>query len=127
MKKVVVSIQNTLINEAVYNALEKKSLFVKKTNSQEISQIHTLCDIFCPNVLIMDVNRIMNCNYEMRIKVVKDVKKLNKDIKICLLCNNTSEPEIAHKVKSAKEDGLIDAFFYESVQTDYLTDVIESL
>ena len=44
-----------------------------------------------------------------------------------MLCDNVSDPEIAQKVKQAKETGLIDVFFYESVQTDYLCDVVDSL
>lgn len=44
-----------------------------------------------------------------------------------LLCDNVSDPEIAQRVKRAMETGLIDIFFYESVQTDYLCDVVDSL
>lgn len=48
-------------------------------------------------------------------------------MKAGLLCDNVSDPEIAQRVKRAMETGLIDIFFYESVQTDYLCDVVDSL
>ena len=34
---------------------------------------------------------------------------------------------VAYKVKRKKEEGAIDAFFYESVQSDYLADALDAL
>lgn len=57
---------------------------------------------------------------------VKEVKKQKPEVKIALLCDNVSDETIAYKIKRAKEE-IIDAFFYESVPSDYLADVLDSL
>ena len=64
--------------------------------------------------------------YEMK-RVVLAIRRQNPEIKIALLCDNVSDESNAYKVKCAKEDGSIDAFFYESVPSDYLADAIDAL
>ena len=75
----------------------------------------------------MDVARSGDGTYESRAETVQAAKRKNPDLKIALLCDNVSDGDVAYKVKRAKEEGLIDAFFYESVPSDYLVDALDSL
>lgn len=79
------------------------------------------------DVLLMDVGRPTEKSLDRRMEAILRSKKKNTTMKAGLLCDNASDPEIAQKVKQAKENGFIDVFFYESVQTDYLCDVVDSL
>ena len=127
MKKVIVAILNTLVCEAVIGALKRKGFFAEKSLSQDPDKIAVACDVFFADVLLMDAGRMADNSFERRMETVQRVRKKNPSLKTGLLCDNVSDPVIAQKVKQAKETGLIDIFFYESVQTDYLCDVVDSL
>lgn len=127
MKKVIIAIQNTLVCEAVIGALQRKGFFTEKSLSQDPDQIAMACGVFFADVLLMDARRAETSSFDRRIETVRRVRKENPSLKTGLLCDNVSDPEIAQKVKQAKETGLIDIFFYESVQTDYLCDMVDSL
>ena len=127
MKKVIIAIQNTLVCEAVIGALKRKGFFAEKSLSQLPYKVAMACDVFFADVLLMDAGRSAENSFERRMETVRCAKKKNRALKTGMLCDNVSDPEIAQKVKQAKETGLIDVFFYESVQTDYLCDVVDSL
>ena len=127
MKKVIIAIQNTLVCEAVIGALKRKGFFAEKSLSQLPDKVAMACDLFFADVLLMDAGRSAENSFERRMETVRCAKKKNRALKTGMLCDNVSDPEIAQKVKQAKETGLIDVFFYESVQTDYLCDVVDSL
>lgn len=127
MKKVIVAIQNTLVREVVIGALKKRGFFAEKSFSQLPDKVAMACDVFFADILLMDAGRAAENSFERRMEMVRCVRKNNPSLKTGLLCDNVSDPEIARKVKQAKETGLIDIFFYESVQTDYLCDVVDSL
>ena len=109
MKRVVLAIRNRLVLEAVTNALKRAGVFVEKSSSQETERIHG------------------EGTFDLRMQTVKSVKAQNPDIKVALLCDKVSDAAIADKVKCAKEEGAIDAFFYESVPSDYLADALDAL
>ena len=127
MKKVIVAIQSTLVREAVIGALKKRGFFAEKSLSQLPDKVAMACDVFFADVLLMDAGRAAENSLDRRMKAILRSKKKNTTMKAGLLCDNVSDPEIAQKVKQAKENGFIDVFFYESVQTDYLCDVVDSL
>ena len=127
MKKVIVAIQSTLVCEAVIGALKRKGFFAEKSLSQLPDKVAMACDVFFADVLLMDAGRSAENSFERRMETVRCAKKKNRALKTGMLCDNVSDPEIAQKVKQSKETGLIDVFFYESVQTDYLCDVVDSL
>ena len=127
MKKVIVAILNTLVCEAVIGALKRKGFFAEKSLSQLPDKVAMACDVFFADVLLMDAGRSAENSFDRRMETVRCAKKKNRALKTGMLCDNVSDPEIAQKVKQAKETGLIDVFFYESVQTDYLCDVVDSL
>ena len=127
MKRVVLAIRNRLVLEAVTDALKRIGVFVEKCFSQEIERILALLNALSATFLVMDVTRSGDGTFDMRMNIVKEVKKQKPEVKIALLCDNVSDETIAYKIKRAKEEEIIDAFFYESVPSDYLADVLDSL
>ena len=127
MKRTVLAIRNRLILEAVTLALKKAGFCVARSTSQDEAQILLACEATYANLLVMDVARSGDGTYESRAETVQAAKRKNPDLKIALLCDNVSDGDVAYKVKRAKEEGLIDACFYESVPSDYLVDALDSL
>ena len=124
MKRVVLAIRNRLVLEAVTNALKRAGFFVEKSSSQETERILTLTNALAATTLVMDVTRSGDGTFDMRMDTVREVRRQNPEIKIALLCDNVSDESSAYKVKCAKEDGSIDAFFYESVPSDHNLDAL---
>ena len=127
MKRAVLAIRNRLVLEAVTDALKRMCVFVEKCFSQETESILALLNALSATFLVMDVTRSGDGTFDMRMNTVKEVKKQKPEVKIVLLCDNVSDETIAYKIKRAKEEEIIDAFFYESVPSDYLADVLDSL
>ena len=127
MKRAVLAIRNRLVLEAVTDALKRSGVFVEKCFSQETERILALLNALSATFLVMDVTRSGDGTFDMRMNTVKEVKKQKPEVKIALLCDNVSDETIAYKIKRAKEEEIIDAFFYESVPSDYLADVLDSL
>lgn len=127
MKRVIVAIQNTLVSEAILIALKKRGMFVEKSLSGEPQSVASLCGMLFADTLVMDVTRFVDGTFDNRVKTVTAVKKSNPKITICIVCDNVSDGELSLKVANAKETGLIDAFFYQSVPSDYIADVISTM
>lgn len=127
MKRAVLAIRNRLVLEAVTDALKRIGVFVEKCFSQETERILALLNALSATFLVMDVTRSGDGTFDMRMNTEKEVKKQKPEVKIALLCDNVSDETIAYKIKRAKEEEIIDAFFYESVPSDYLADVLDSL
>ena len=127
MKRAVLAIRNRLVLEAVTDALKRIGVLVEKCFSQETERILALLNALSATFLVMDVTRSGDGTFDMRMNIVKEVKKQKPEVKIALLYDNVSDETIAYKIKRAKEEEIIDAFFYESVPSDYLADVLDSL
>ena len=127
MKRAVLAIRNRLVLEAVTDALKRIGVLVEKCFSQETERILALLNALSATFLVMDVTRSGDGTFDMRMNTVKEVKKQKPEVKIALLCDNVSDETIAYKIKRAKEEEIMDAFLYESVPSDYLADVLDSL
>lgn len=127
MKRVIVAIQNTLVSEAILIALKTRGMFAEKSLSGEPQSVASLCGMLFADTLVMDVTRFGDGTFDNRVKTVTAVKKSNPKITICIVCDNVSDGELSVKVANAKETGQIDAFFYQSVQSDYIADVISTM
>ena len=127
MKRAVLAIRNRLVLEAVTDALKRIGVLVEKCFSQETERILALLNALSATFLVMDVTRSGDGTFDMRMNTVKEVKKQKPEVKIALLCDNVSDETIAYKIKRAKEEEMIGAVFYESVPSDYLADVLDSL
>ena len=127
MKRIIVAIQNNLVSEVITEVLKSKGMYVLKSISSDIQTITTLCDTFFADILVMDVTRFNEGTIENRTKIIDMVKKFNSEIKVCLICDNISDNELSYRVTNAKALGFIDAFFYQSVPSDYIADVISTM
>lgn len=127
MKRVIVAVQNSLVSEAVLNALQNRGMFAEKSLRGEPQSIASLCESFFADVLIADVTRFGEGTFDNRAETVNAVRKNNPEIKVCFICDNTSDGELSVRVAASKEMGFIDAFFYQSVPSDYIADVISTM
>ena len=103
MKRAVLAIKNTLILEVVTKALEYIGFFVQKSFSQDEDKISTLVKTLSANVLIMDVTRWEDGNFDSRMSVASSVKQQNPEIKVALLCDSVSDEDSAYRIKCAKK------------------------
>lgn len=127
MRRIVAAIQNILVLEAILNALNKHGLYAEKALSSEPQKVASLCKSLFADILIMDVSRFGNTTFDNRVETINEVKNQNPKIKICFVFDNESDNELAFKILDAKEIGQIDAFFYQSVPSDYIADVISTM
>lgn len=127
MKRVIIAVQNALVSEVILNALKKRGMFAEKSLSGEPQTVADLCDALFADILVMDVTRFGEGTFANREKTAEAAKAGNPKRKICFVCDNTSDTELALKVANARELGLIDAFFYQSLPSDYIADVIGTM
>jgi DNA-binding NarL/FixJ family response regulator len=128
MKKVVISIQNSLLAEAITNSLSGSGEFlphrviVDNSNSLAVD-----CRTVSADILLAEVSYDPGTTLKTRIEEIKSIRKVSPDCKIVLLCDENSAPDIARSICNAKKDGVIDAFFYTSVSSTYLLDALDAL
>ena len=119
MRKIVVSIQNGLLAEAITGMLNDSGEFqpFRVPVGSKKNDVISNCEMLSADILIV----------EARLREVKEVRKNVPACKIVLLCDENSAPDIAREVTLAKKDGLIDNFFYSSVTAKYLLAALVSL
>lgn len=129
MKKIVVSIQNGLLAEAITGMLSDSGEFQTfrvPVGNKKNDVVHS-CEMFSADILLSEVSYAAGTTVETRMREVKDVRRKLPGCKIVLLCDENSAPDIAHEVTLAKKDRLIDNFFYSSVTGKYLLAALVSL
>ena len=129
MKKIVVSIGNGLLAEAITQMLTDSGEFqpFRLPVGTKKNDIVDQCEMLSAETLIAEVSYAGGTTIDTRIAEVKELRKKLPNCKIVLLCDENSAPDIAREVMLAKKDGLIDAFFYSSVTTKYLLAALYSL
>lgn len=128
MKSVVVSMQNTLLAEAVAGALLKTGEFrVERVLPGKPGDAPSLCAFARADVLLMEVSRLIGYTMESRMRLIDAVRGLVPGCKFALLCDENGDPELARRVMRARQDRQIDAFFYASVTSQYLTAALDAL
>lgn len=128
MKNIVVSMQNTLLSESIVKVLRETGDFrPEPVPSGKIGHIASVCEAVRADVLVMEVSRIQGFTVAERLALVKVLRDTLPRCKTALICDENADPEIAGKVKIAKQDGLLDAFFYASVTPAYLTAMLDAL
>ena len=128
MRRIVVSIQNRLLSEAICETLREDGKFETFEILQEhMDKTADECELLRPEILLMEVTYGYEATLEKRLEPGHRVREILPDCKIVLLCDDNSSPSIANSVKEARYKGFIDAFFYASVSSAYLKAVLESL
>ena len=129
VKRIVVSVQNGLLAEAITMMLNDSGEFqpfrIPVTNKK--SDVLENCEMLSADILLAEVSYAVGTTIETRLKEVKEVRDRIPGCKIVLLCDENSAPDIAREVMLAKRDGLIDNFFYSSVTEKYLLAALVSL
>ena len=129
MKKIVVSIGNGLLAEAITQMLTDSGEFqpFRLPVGTKKNDIVDQCVMLSAEMLIAEVSYANGATIDARIAEVKELRKKLPNCKIVLLCDENSAPDIAREVMNTKKDGLIDTFFYSSVTTKYLLAALSSL
>ena len=129
MNKIVVSIGNGLLAEAITQMLIDSGEFqpFRLPVGTKKNDIVGQCEMLSAETLIAEVSYANGTTIDTRIAEVKELRKKLPNCKIVLLCDENSAPDIAREVMIVKKDGLIDAFFYSSVTTKYLLAALSSL
>lgn len=128
MKKIVLSVQNSLLSEAISMSLKKSGRFLpmilERGKERDIS---STCISINADILLMEVTHLVGATFESRMSVCEEMKKTLPKCKLVLLCDEKLDSDLARLVAHAKEYGRIDAFFYSSVTASYLNDALASL
>ena len=112
MKRIFVSIHNSLLSAAIIRSLKGQG---------EFSIVGTVEDA---DIVLMEACYGSGASLD---ECLKKGKSLGPGCAVVLLCDENSAPELARQVVLAKKDGLIDDFIYSSVSESYLTAMLESI
>ena len=128
MRRIVVSIQNTLLAEALENLLERSGEFQPyRTTADGSNRTVQACAAWKADIVLMEVTRVQCTALETRLSEARQIQQLVPGCKIVLLCDEKISPEIAREVIEAKRSGQIDAFYYSSLTGKYLIAALYAL
>ena len=128
MKNIVISMQNTLLSEAIARAFSDTGEFrIEQILPGKTNDTLSLCCAMQAEILLMEVSRLPAYTLESRLKLIECVRRAIPNCKFVLLCDENGDPELARRVKIARQDHKIDAFFYTSVTPGYLTAALDAL
>ncbi len=129
MKRIIVSIQNGLLAEAITEMLNHSGEFqpFRIPVEHKKTSVADNCEMLSADILLAEVSYAMGTTVETRLREAKEVRTRAPGCKIVLLCDENSAPDIAREVTLAKRDGSIDNFFYSSVTAKYLLAALVAL
>ena len=128
MRKIVVSIQNGLLGEALTNLLQISGEFEPyRAVVDKSSRTVSACVACHADLVLMEVTHTAHANLEGRLLEGEQIRQLVPGCKIVLLCDENVSPDIAREVVAAKKSGRIDAFYYSSVTGKYLVAALYAL
>ena len=112
MKRIFISIQNSLLSAAITRCLKDQGEFSIGSAAEDA------------DIVLMEVCYGAGATLDECLQAGKD---LRPGCRVVLLCDENSAPEVARRVAQAKKDGLIDDFVYSSVSESYLTALLSAL
>ena len=128
MRKIVVSIQNGLLGEAMTSLLQASGEFEPYRAVVDKSKRTVSACVAChADLVLMEVTHTAHANLEGRLLEGEQIRQLVPGCKIVLLCDENVSPDIAREVVAAKKSGRIDAFYYSSVTGKYLVAALYAL
>ena len=129
MRKIVVSILNGLLAEAITTALNDSGEFqpCRIQVSNRKSEAADNCKMIDADLILMEVAYTGGTTVATRLREAREIRAAVPTCKIVLLCDENTSPDIASRGILAKKDGLIDGFFYSSVTIKYLLAALVSL
>ena len=121
MKKIIISIQNSLLAEAIAMALKKQGQFAPERIAPGRSEeIVPACCAIRADILLMEVTHLVYSTLESRLVICDTLRQKLPECRLVLICDESADAELADRVKQTKQSGRIDAFFYASVTSSYL-------
>ena len=128
MRKIVVSIQNGLLGEALTSLLQLSGEFEPYRAAVDKNKRTVGACVACnADLVLMEVTHTAHANLEGRLLEGEQIRQLVPGCKIVLLCDENVSPDIAREVVAAKKSGRIDAFYYSSVTGKYLVAALYAL
>lgn len=128
MRKIVVSIQNGLLAEALTQLLSASGEFEPyRTAVDKNKRAVSACVACNADLVLMEVTHTAHTSLETRLHEGEQIRQLVPGCKIVLLCDENVSPDIAADVVTAKKEGRIDAFYYSSVTGKYLAAALYAL
>ena len=128
MRKIVVSIQNGLLAEALTQMLSASGEFEPYRTAVDKNKRAVAACVACnADLVLMEVTHAAHTTLEARLQEGEQIRKMVPGCKIVLLCDENVSPDIAADVVAAKREGRIDAFYYSSVTGKYLIAALYAL
>ena len=128
MRKIVVSIQNGLLAEALTSLLGNSGEFEPyRTAVDKNKRAVSACMACNADIVLMEVTHTAHTALEARLHEGEQIRQLVPGCRIVLLCDENVSPDIAADVVTAKREGRIDAFYYSSVTGKYLVAALYAL
>lgn len=128
MRKIVVSIQNGLLAEALTGMLKISGEFEPyRAVVDRKKRTVPACMACSPDIVLMEVSQAAGATVEERMDEVHQLRDLVPDCKIVFLCDENISSEIAANVVALKKSRQIDAFYYSSVTGKYLMAALYAL
>ena len=127
MKRILLSIRNSLMAASITRTLEQAGSFLIVSSHQEGDSIAEACLRLSANIVIMEAAYDLGATMEDCLKEVTDLRRHCTECRVILLCDENSAPEIARQVTQAKKDGRIDDFVYSSVSETYLSAMLSAI
>lgn len=128
MRRIVVSVQNGLLSEALTKLLESSGEFAPfRAAVDGKNRTVQACVACAADLVLMEVTQVQNTSLETRLKEGEQIRALVPGCKIVLLCDEKVSPEVADGVIGAKRAGKIDAFYYSSLTGKYLMTALYAL
>lgn len=128
VRKIVVSIQNGLLAEAMTSLLQLSGEFEPYRAAVDKNKRTVSACVAChADLVLMEVTHTAHANLEGRLLEGEQIRQLVPGCKIVLLCDENVSPDIAREVVAAKKSGRIDAFYYSSVTGKYLVAALYAL
>ena len=121
MRRIVVSVQNSLLAEALTGLLGQSGEFEPyRTAVDKKSRTVSACVACNAEIVLMEVTHAAYATVETRLNEGEQIGQLVPGCKIVLLCDEHVSQDIAKEVVTAKKNGQIDAFYYSSITGKYL-------
>ena len=128
MRKIVVSIQNGLLAEALTQLLSASGEFEPYRTAVDKNKRAVAACVACnADLVLMEVTHTAHTALEARLHEGEQIRQLVPGCKIVLLCDENVSPEIAKEVVAAKKSGQINAFYYSSITGKYLVAALYAL
>lgn len=127
MRKIILDIQSGLYAKAIQRILMQELDEYQVIISESPGKTVERCRMFRPYALLMEVTGYTPWMLEERLAIREAVARNNPDCKVVILVDDVADKVLAESVKSAKKDGLIDAFLFGSATDSYLAAIMDSL